>query len=371
MLSERFRAWTDRERHQSEHLALFGLIAKHADAEIVDRLDKLARRRLEDTGYVTSSEWYDRESARVVAQLRESTHRPSDTTIRERCEGWLGALRPKPSTTREELFAAVYASPDDDGPRQVLADVLQAEGEPLGELIALQLAPTTPAIEKRIKTLLRKPAAVCAPAVWQMLWVKSARFERGFIARAMLAPHSEAAWKKAIGAVEWATVHTLDLGSFAGWGCTSNELTRMLSFIHDPAMRHLRRVGPLNLDEVAALIEHGVAVPWRELAIKTANQREELIDVLAGGRRVFPSVHHLALEISAEALHRLLDRAPWLHELSKLTLARGCNSEAAVVRAKGIHVDTLEPAPITSEMRPLDFSDTVDGIFDAPLRHGA
>ncbi|MBA2541405.1 MAG: TIGR02996 domain-containing protein [Deltaproteobacteria bacterium] len=39
-----------------------------------------------------------------------------------------------------ELFAAVYASPDDDGPRSVLADLLQEQGDPRGEFIALQLA---------------------------------------------------------------------------------------------------------------------------------------------------------------------------------------------------------------------------------------
>src|SRR5262249_18017779 len=41
---------------------------------------------------------------------------------------------------RTQLFAAVYASPDDDGPRAVLADWLLERNDPRGELIAMQLA---------------------------------------------------------------------------------------------------------------------------------------------------------------------------------------------------------------------------------------
>ena len=37
------------------------------------------------------------------------------------------------------LWQAVYDAPDDDAPREVLADVLQERGDPRGELIALQL----------------------------------------------------------------------------------------------------------------------------------------------------------------------------------------------------------------------------------------
>lgn len=39
-----------------------------------------------------------------------------------------------------ELFRAVYERPDDDGARQVLADVLIEAGDPRGEFIALQMA---------------------------------------------------------------------------------------------------------------------------------------------------------------------------------------------------------------------------------------
>ena len=42
-------------------------------------------------------------------------------------------------TSEAALWQAIYAAPDDDAPRAVLADVLQERGDPRGELIALQL----------------------------------------------------------------------------------------------------------------------------------------------------------------------------------------------------------------------------------------
>src|SRR6185503_11788355 len=39
-----------------------------------------------------------------------------------------------------ELFAAIEAAPDDDGPRLVLADWLQQRGDPWGEMIVLSCA---------------------------------------------------------------------------------------------------------------------------------------------------------------------------------------------------------------------------------------
>lgn len=40
-----------------------------------------------------------------------------------------------------DFFRAVYERPDDDGARQVLADVLIEAGDPRGEFIALQMQP--------------------------------------------------------------------------------------------------------------------------------------------------------------------------------------------------------------------------------------
>ena len=50
--------------------------------------------------------------------------------------------RTKPASSKRDLdalYAAVYAAPDSDGPREVLADALQEMSDPRGEFIALQL----------------------------------------------------------------------------------------------------------------------------------------------------------------------------------------------------------------------------------------
>jgi uncharacterized protein (TIGR02996 family) len=66
-------------------------------------------------------------------------------------------LKKKPTMDVEALYAQVYAHPEDDAPRAVLADQLQALGDPRGEFIALQLQPSpSPENLKRQAALLRK-----------------------------------------------------------------------------------------------------------------------------------------------------------------------------------------------------------------------
>lgn len=286
-----------------------------------------------------------------------------------------GKQRASASGILDALFAAVYAAPDDDAPRVVLADALQLAGDPRGELIALQLAPPTTASERRIKTLLRKPAAMCAPAIWKLLSVKSVTFERGFIARGRLSAHTKTAWQDATGAVEWATVHTLDLGQFAGTGHLDRRRgreirRRALSFIHDPAMRHLRRVA-IRIDEAAALIEHGVPVPWCDLEISRGyGGHEQRIESLVDGATVFPAVTHLKLEVSVDGLRTLLDRAAWLRRLSKLTLVGECGSLADTVRAWGVMVETALPVVVPRATGSGATQEELDDLFDSQLRGG-
>ncbi len=58
---------------------------------------------------------------------------------------------------RSKFEAAIRAHRDDEAARLVYSDFLQAEGDPLGELIAVQLAQSkkkTPALFKREKALI-------------------------------------------------------------------------------------------------------------------------------------------------------------------------------------------------------------------------
>lgn len=81
----------------------------------------------------------------------------------------------------DELWQAILAAPDDDGPRLVYADHLLARGDPQGELITVQCAlarSPTPALRVREAELLanREPwLGELAP------FVRYAAFARGFI----------------------------------------------------------------------------------------------------------------------------------------------------------------------------------------------
>ena len=89
----------------------------------------------------------------------------------------------------EELYADVYANPDDDGPRLVLADALLERGDPRGELIMLQFKRRDGQLDdaghSREKELLKKHAKQwLGPLAPVISWGKGyagSTFERGFL----------------------------------------------------------------------------------------------------------------------------------------------------------------------------------------------
>ncbi len=78
---------------------------------------------------------------------------------------------------REELLAHVAAHPEDDDARQVLADHLLAQGDPLGELMTLQCQPQPD--EARIAALLELHGAKWEALLGLGVWRGKVRFERG------------------------------------------------------------------------------------------------------------------------------------------------------------------------------------------------
>ena len=101
----------------------------------------------------------------------------------------------------EALLAAVYESPDDDGPRSVYADYLLQRGDPRGELIASQLAPgrAKPGQRQRERDLLAEHAAEWTSELG--IDPVHVTFERGF--PAIVATEEPMNFSPA-----WSTVHT-------------------------------------------------------------------------------------------------------------------------------------------------------------------
>ncbi|CAN5217495.1 hypothetical protein BH11MYX1_BH11MYX1_49460 [soil metagenome] len=107
-----------------------------------------------------------------------------------------------------------------------------------------------------------------------------------------------------MGAPAWATFHTLDLGSFAGWNTGYAEREWILELVSDPAMRWLRRVGPMRAEGVIALIDHGTPLPWTDLEIEKSREVVEhvIIEALAEVRSSFPSLRRLAIDLPKRRL---------------------------------------------------------------------
>jgi len=110
----------------------------------------------------------------------------------------------------EDLFAQVYASPDDDEVRRILADALTEAGDPRGELITFQLHPDVD-YQRRAMRLVQQNG---------LRWLGALRgaviplgYERGFLAHAQVVDTEAAAILR--DHREWATLHTLELADTA------------------------------------------------------------------------------------------------------------------------------------------------------------
>ncbi|MCA9666070.1 MAG: TIGR02996 domain-containing protein [Myxococcales bacterium] len=130
------------------------LIVKRRDARQLPRLEAL---RFVERVPTSVGQWVQRRIDETLDALREgleqSPPRPLAAKQAALCAALEAELAPEIRAHERrqqqrrsfearaaELLAAIYADPRDDQPRQVYADLLSSEGDPRGELIALQLA---------------------------------------------------------------------------------------------------------------------------------------------------------------------------------------------------------------------------------------
>jgi len=136
----------------------------------------------------------------------------------------------------ETLLAAVYASPTEDGPREVLADALA--GDPRGEFIALQLADHrgagTDKTRARARALLRAAGTTWLGGIRDEVEPYYLQYARGFPAVVSLMGETPP-----FAAPGWATVEELEL--------IRSELTVA------PQLRGLRRLIKVPAESVGAI----------------------------------------------------------------------------------------------------------------------
>lgn len=211
------------------------------------------------------------------------------------------------------LLADVYANPEDDALRMVLADALTDRGDPRGELIVLQVRRAQG--ESNRKTIAREKQIVKAHLrdllgpLANIVVLKSVVFGRGFLEECELQPTSAALVDLHSHYPEWATVKKL---RFPAVGARVTEV-----------MTSLREVGPLDRAALDALAATGHPRLER-IEIDDANFLED-----AGARNafasstLFPSLRSLVLRFSYSRNLQPKDFAwiwstPWGPQLTSL-----------------------------------------------------
>jgi uncharacterized protein (TIGR02996 family) len=165
------------------------------------------------------------------------------------------AVRAATRETYAALLADVYAAPADDGPRLVLADALQLQNDPRGELIAIQIAHArghaTADTRRRERELL---ADVDRAAAWAQPLSNAGHctFERGFPARIALG----ATAKNHAGDPAWATITAIE-----GMDRVTHHLAATLC-----ASPHLRSVRMLSTRLLHKLARE--PRPWTHVAVR-------------------------------------------------------------------------------------------------------
>jgi uncharacterized protein (TIGR02996 family) len=197
----------------------------------------------------------------------------------------------------EGAVELVWARPDDDTVKQVVADALVEKGEPWGEFISLGLRlagkpKDRAALQKRVDSLLTKHAQVFGGPISFIATRDHWRFEKGFLVE-VCADRSQVPrrrWDDAATAKHWATVRelTLDASKAPKWW--------LAAVLQNPASANLQSVGvstveatrpgrgePWTLKRIGSNLD---AVGWLTALIRGLDAKER--DRLKLGARVGP-----------------------------------------------------------------------------------
>ncbi|MBA3538768.1 MAG: TIGR02996 domain-containing protein [Deltaproteobacteria bacterium] len=238
---------------------IFQVLLAHGDPTVTAYLDRLER----DLDLV------DRAARSMLAGIMRR-RRPEEPTPSPREAAALVRLeqivrRAAPSTvaaSRDELLAAIYAAPFDDGPRAVLADLLLEAGDPRGELITLQLEHARPANAQRERAMLRQAGNTWFDGL-DKVGASDITLARGF-------PVAATTRTCNFDGPAWATIESLAIDPLPGVVFRGAPVLRGLRALHGVNSLELRGVvlpDPAALDVLGVVGgAHGLA----DLTIETA-----------------------------------------------------------------------------------------------------
>ncbi|MCA9618034.1 MAG: TIGR02996 domain-containing protein [Myxococcales bacterium] len=214
--------------------------------------------------------------------------------------------------SEDDLLAAIYAAPDDDGPRLVYADWLSERGDPRGELIMLQCQPSLDAKQqKRVDGLLKKHARAWLGPLAPVIGKADLAFERGFPATVTVNFKNEMLVREHGSHPAWATVRHL---TFAKTATATLEQQRVSQHV-EPAMRSLRSI-------------RDVSTPGLEQVVAVAPPALTSLGVILSGARtrelldapVLKQLEHLSLSGLDEVTVRWLFETAATRSLRSLSL---------------------------------------------------
>lgn len=231
---------------------------RHADPRTLDALKPLAKDYQATFGRTKMGEAMERRVQALVATLSErfATVPHADVTKQLALLPAAKAAPTGPKTksgkSLEELLAAVYERPDDDGVREVYADALLEVGDPRGEFMTLQFKRArgetlTLAETKQEAALQKKHVKEWLGPLYDVLYTTHLEFRRGFLYGAQIRPVG-----KAIPAARnhpaWSTVRELNMST----GGTNERGTSLILQPNARRIRVLTNIVYLVLDELAA-----------------------------------------------------------------------------------------------------------------------
>ncbi|MBL8915349.1 MAG: TIGR02996 domain-containing protein [Archangium sp.] len=170
----------------------------------------------------------------VLKQVEAGIGCHADTLLKAGLPPLLGRLRVLAATVdspvviekpdANALFAAVYADPDADAPRAVLADLLASAGDPRGEFINLQLRPGKP--PRRVRELIAAHGVEWTGSLAPAVRKEGLEYARGFVRACRLG--ATVAALDLTKSVELATVEALSVSTGASLPAEAFALMRSL-----------------------------------------------------------------------------------------------------------------------------------------------
>jgi uncharacterized protein (TIGR02996 family) len=288
---------------------LFPMLVDHADPRTLERLAPLSADYVRLIGAETMGTFMKGALDAALNKLRERFPGGSTPALPPEAEALVAsllALAPARSPvvgestrTEAEFLRAIAADPGDDAPRLVYADWLLEKGDPRGDFIALQYRrhrgeALTPKDQKREADLVAKHRATWLGPVYTLLkpgW-KSCRFERGFLAVALVTGVNQLAIDAAAGHPVWSTVEEMTL-----WDLARRDYACLFEGAAFAALRVLRGATPAM---VAKLANGPAAATIEELQVWLPADRQATLDALERLPRLraltLPSAYSHALQ---------------------------------------------------------------------------